>query len=135
MATTITVTIAELDAQFKAKYDAKFEAMELRAKVNELEAKLAAMGTDSKNSKKSKKPKDPNAPVKPKKSKYANPEELALARRENGLRLAAANKLKRDAKKEAEKLDAEWLASEQAQKSETSSESGDNAASESGSEQ
>ena len=128
---TITVTIAELEAQFKAKYDAKFEAMELRAKVNELEAKLAAMGTDSK---KSKKPKDPNAPVKPKKSKYANPEELALARRENGLRLAAANKLKRDAKKEAEKLDAEWLASEQAQKSETSSESGD-AVSESGSEQ
>ena len=132
MSTTVTVTIAELEAQFKAKYDAKFEAMELRAKVNELEAKLAAMGTDSK---KSKKPKDPNAPVKPKKSKYANPEELALARRENGLRLAAANKLKRDAKKEAEKLDAEWLASEQAQKSETSSESGDNAASESGSEQ
>ena len=131
MSTTVTVTIAELESQFKAKYDAKFEAMELKAKVADLEAKLAAMGTDSK---KSKKPKDPNAPVKPKKSKYANPEELAVARRENGLRLAAANKLKREAKKEAEKLDAEWLASEQVHKSETSSESGD-AVSESGSEQ
>ena len=130
MSNTVTVTIAELEAQFKAKYDAKFEAIELKAKVAELEAKLAALVTEPK---KSKKPKDPNALSKPKKSKYSSPEELAQARRENGLRLAAANKLKRTAKKEAEKLDAEWLAAEQAQNSETGSESGDSTPSENGS--
>ena len=59
------------------------------------------------------------------------PEELAEARKQNGLRLAAANKAKREAKKEAEKLDAAWVAEEQV---ETASESGESAPSENGSE-
>jgi hypothetical protein len=118
---TVTVSITDLESQFRSK-------IEMELEIAQLKAKLAALESAPK---KAKKPKDPNAPAKPKKSKYATPEELAEARRQNGIRLAAANKAKKEAKKEAEKLDAEWLAAEQAQKSETGSESGESAPSES----
>ena len=121
---TVTVSIADLESQIRSKIEMELQIAELKARVAALE--MAP--------KKSKKEKDPNAPEKPKTKKpgkYATPEELAEARKQNGIRLAAANKAKREAKKEAEKLDAEWLAAEQAQKSETGSESGDSASVES----
>jgi hypothetical protein len=118
---TVTINIEELYQQFKIR-------TELEAKIAELESKLVEAVP-----KKAKKPKDPNALVKEKKGGLP-PEELAERRKQNGLRLAAANKLKREAKKESEKLDAEWLAAERAQKFETGSESGDNTPSENGSE-
>jgi hypothetical protein len=100
---TITINIEELYQQFRIR-------TELEAKITELQAKLVEAVP-----KKTKKPKDPNALVKEKKGGLP-PEELAERRKQNGLRLAAANKLKREAKKEFEKLNAE------SQKSETGSE-------------
>ena len=118
MATVVTVSLDDLYNQFKAR-------AELEAKVAMLESKLAAVEIAPK---KSKKEKDPNAPEKPKvkkPGKYATPEELAEARKENGKRLAASNKARKEAAQQI------WLAEQlEAKKAESSSES--SAASESG---
>jgi hypothetical protein len=98
------VIAAQLYAQFKARAD-------LEAKVTELEAKLAA--TEVAPPKKARKPKAPKEPKEPKESKPKkglDPEELAERRRQNGLRLAAANKARREAEHQA------WLAQQLEQK-------------------
>ena len=99
----------ELYAQFKARAD-------LEAKVADLEAKLAA--AELAPAKKSRKPKDPNAPPKEPKPKKGGlpPEELAERRRQNGLRLAASNRARREAEHQA------WLAQQLEQKKTSGSE-------------
>ena len=117
----------ELYAQFKARAD-------LEAKVTELQAKLAAV--ELAPVKKSRKPKDPNAPPKePKDPKDSKPkkaglpaEELAERRRQNGLRLAASNRARREAEHQA------WLAQQLEQKKTSESESASEPGSESESE-
>ena len=109
---TMNITMEELYAQFKARAD-------LELKVAELEAKLAAVEVAP--TKKSRKPKDPNAvpkePKEPKPKKTGLPaEELAERRRQNGLRLAAANKARREAEHQA------WLAQQLEQKKTSESE-------------
>ena len=94
---TLNITMEELYAQFKARAD-------LEAKVAELQAKLDAVEIAPK---KVRKPKvvDPDAPKKEKSKKPGlPPEELAERRRQNGLRLAAANKARKEAEHQA------WLA-------------------------
>ena len=87
---TVTVSIAELESQFRAKIQMEIQISELKNKLEALES----------GPKKTKKLKDPNASRKAKKpGKYATPEELAEARRQNGIRLAAANKARREASK------------------------------------
>ena len=83
---TVTDSIAELESLFRAK-------IQMENQIAELKSKLVALETEPKKSKKVKEPKEP------KKSKYATPEELAEARKQNGLRLAAANRARREAKK------------------------------------
>ena len=114
----MNITMEELYAQFKARAD-------LEAKVAELEAKLAAVEVAP--VKKSRKPKDPKEPKdasasKPKKAGLP-PEELAERRRQNGLRLAAANAARREAEHQA------WLAQQLEQKK--TSESGNSTETES----
>ena len=108
---TMNITMEELYAQFKARAD-------LEAKVAELEAKLAAV-----EPKKSRKAKEPKAPKEPKDASASKPkktglpaEELAERRRQNGLRLAAANKARREAEHQA------WLAQQLEQKKTSESE-------------
>ena len=112
----------ELYAQFKARSD-------LELKVAELEEKLAAVELEK--PKKSRKPKEPKEPKEPKDASASKPkktglpaEELAERRRQNGLRLAAANKARREAEHQA------WLA-QQLEKKKTS-ESENSSGSESG---
>jgi len=116
---TVTVSLDDLYNQFKAR-------AELEAKVAELQSKLTAVQIAPK---KVKKEKDPNAPEKPKvkkPGKYATPEELAEARKENGKRLAASNKARKEAAQQI------WLAEQlEAKKSESGESS---SASESGTE-
>jgi len=86
---TVTVSIAELESQFRAK-------IQMENQISELKSKLEALESGPKKAKKEKKSSEP------KKSKYATPEELAEARKQNGLRLAAANKARREAKKQSD---------------------------------
>jgi hypothetical protein len=121
---TMNITMEELYAQFKARSD-------LELKVAELEAKLAAVEVTP--AKKTRKPKDPKEPKEPKEPKPKKgglpPEELAERRRQNGLRLAAANKARREAEHQA------WLAQQLEQKKTSgSSESGSSTSSASESE-
>jgi len=96
---------------------ARFKAHEL--KVAELEAKLAAVEvTPAKKTRKPKEPKEPKEP-KPKKGGLP-PEELAERRRQNGLRLAAANKARREAEHQA------WLAQQLEQKKTSGSSESEN---------
>ena len=83
---TVTVSIAELESQFRTK-------IQMENQISELKSKLEALESAPKKTKKEKKSKES------KKSKYATPEELAEARKQNGLRLAAANRARREASK------------------------------------
>jgi hypothetical protein len=107
---TLNITMEELYAQFKARAD-------LEAKVAELQAKLDAVEIAPK---KARKPKtvDPDAPKKQSKKPGLPPEELAERRRQNGLRLAAANKARKEAEHQA------WLAEQLELKKAESSASG-----------
>jgi hypothetical protein len=124
---TMNISIEELYAQFKsrAELEAKVRS-DLEAKVAELEAKLASVNLEKpKKSQKTKEPKDASASKesKPKKGGLP-PEELAERRRQNGLRLAAANKARREAEHQA------WLAQELEQKKTSESENSESSESE-----
>jgi len=91
----LTVNLEDMYRQFKIR-------AELEAKVAELQAKLDQVDLKKNKKKDPKDPKDPNEPEKPKSSKAKlTPEELAQKRKENGQRLAAANKARREAQKAA----------------------------------
>jgi len=110
---TLNITMEELYSQFKARAD-------LEQKVKELEAKLANVEIAPKKVR-VKKEVDPNAPPKKSKKPGLPPDELAERRRQNGIRLVAANKARKEAANQV------WLAEQlELKKSETgSSESGE----------
>ena len=116
---TLNITMEELYAQFKARAD-------LEVKVAELEAKLAAVEMTPTKAKKVKEPKAPKELKEPKSKKPGlPPDELAERRRQNGLRLAAANKARKEAEHQA------WLAAQLDQKKvETASESSESSSDE-----
>jgi hypothetical protein len=127
---TLNISIEELYAHFKSRseLEAKIRT-DLEAKVAELEAKLAAVElTSAKKSQKTKEPKDASASKEPKESKPKKgglpPEELAERRRQNGLRLAAANKARREAEHQA------WLAQQLEEKKTSESENSESSESE-----
>ena len=110
---TLNITMEELYAQFEARAF-------LKAKVSELEAKLAAVEMAPTKAKKVKEPKEPKS-----KKPGLPPDELAERRRQNGLRLAAANKARKEAEHQA------WLAAQLDQKKvETASESSESSSDE-----